>query len=230
MVTVVIPTYNEALNIVKLIPLLKEEFSKAQISDYEVLIMDDNSPDKTHDIVLSLNDTKVRSVNRKGRPKGLSYSVIDGILESRGDVVGVMDADLSHPSSLVPPLIKAVQGGASLAVGSRYVPGGGVENWPLKRRLASRIACYLGNLVTPVKDSTSGFFFFKKEIIEGASLSPLGFKIGLEVFVKARHKNQIVELPYVFRDRQAGESKLSGTVVYYYFQQVLTLLRYRPHP
>lgn len=229
MISIVIPTYNESQNILILIQSLTETLRNANIMDYEVLVMDDNSPDGTFELVKRLGNPQVLSVNRKGRSKGLSYSVIDGIHESRGEIVGVMDADLSHPVAAVPALIEAIKKGANLAVGSRYVPGGGVANWPLKRQLASRAACLLGNLVTPVHDSTSGFFFFRKEIIQAALLSPLGFKIGLEVFVKAKHEGKITEVPYVFKDREAGESKLSGRVISYYFQQVFALIRYRLH-
>ena len=227
MVSIIIPTYNESGNILKLISSIEAELSKAGMLDYEILVMDDDSPDGTCEIVRGLNHKTVTAINRRGKQKGLSHAVIDGIGRSRGEIVGVMDADLSHPPHVIPSLIEEIKRGANLAVGSRYVPGGGISNWPLKRRASSSVACALARVVTSVQDSTSGFFFFRKEILDGVNLNPLGFKIGLEVFVKGRHGNKVTELPYVFTDRKSGQSKLSMNVIGCYLLQVLFLLRYK---
>lgn len=227
MITIIIPTYNESKNILTLTQELEKEMLESGRPDFEVLVMDDNSPDDTGGLVNRLGKQRVRAVNRLGRARGLSYAVIDGISQARGEWVGVMDADLSHPVRVVPHLVKALETGANLAVGSRYVPGGGIRDWPIRRCLASRLACLLARPVTSVKDSTSGFFFFRKSILNGVTLNPLGFKIGLEIFVKGQHENKIVEVPYVFEDRRAGESKLSGHVMLCYAVQLLRLIGYR---
>jgi dolichol-phosphate mannosyltransferase len=138
-----------------------------------------------------------------------------------------MDADLSHPPAVLPDLIGAINQGSLLAVGSRYVPGGGVVNWPLKRRFVSRVSCLLARPLTAVKDATSGFFAFRREVIEGVRLNPWGFKIGLEIYVKARHQGKIKEVPFVFTDRRAGESKLSGKVMGLYLKQLWNLMNVR---
>ncbi len=225
MTSIVVPTYNEVKNIPELLSSINQEMSKCQMENYEVLIMDDDSPDGTINLINDLEMPKVRGINRKGKPRGLSAAVIDGFAQAKGDIVLCMDADLSHPPAKVPELIQAILDGAIISVGSRYVPGGGVKNWPLLRQLSSRAACFVAKLVTPVKDSTSGFFAVKKEALKGVNLDSLGFKIGLEVFVKAKHYGLITEVPIVFKDRTAGESKLSGQVIRCFFEQVWTLFK-----
>ena len=134
-----------------------------------------------------------------------------------------MDADFSHPPSVLPKLWAAIEAGNSMAVASRYVPGGGVENWPKHRLLISRISAYTSRFLTPVVDSGSGCFMFRKGIIKNVDFDPKGFKIGLEIQVKAEHGDQIVEVPFIFADRRAGESKLGFAVTGQYFEQLLQL-------
>ena len=224
MISVIVPTYNEGANIAGLIEAVKQALDQAALSDFEILIMDDDSPDGTAALVNGMKDPRVHAVNRKGRPRGLSAAVIDGFGEARGGLLAVMDADFSHPPDVLPRLFKALlEEGADLAIGSRYVPGGGITNWPWKRRVTSRVACWLARPVTRVKDATSGFFALKKKSIEGVSLNPWGFKIGLEVAVKARHGGRFKEVPFVFTDRRAGESKLGTGVMFLYLKQLLAI-------
>ncbi|MFT5208014.1 MAG: dolichol-phosphate mannosyltransferase [Candidatus Omnitrophota bacterium] len=225
MTSIVVPTYNEIKNIPELLSSINQEMSKRQMENYEVLIMDDDSPDGTINLVKDLEMPKVRGINRKGKPRGLSAAVIDGFEQAKGDILICMDADLSHSPAKVPELIQAILDGAIVSVGSRYVPGGGVKNWPFLRQASSRAACLVAKLVTPVKDATSGFFAVKKEALKGVELDSLGFKIGLEVFVKAKHQGRIKEVPIIFKDRTAGESKLSGQVIHCFFEQVWTLFK-----
>ena len=138
----------------------------------------------------------------------------------------VMDADLSHPPEAIPRLAAAIEDGADLAVGSRYVKGGGTEDWPLKRRVVSRAACLMGNVLVPIRDCTSGFFAIRKSALEGVKLNPIGFKIGFEVMARA-HYRKAVEVPYVFRDRELGKSKFGRREILQYLVQLGQVARDR---
>ena len=123
-----------------------------------------------------------------------------------------------------------VDGPAEVTVGSRYIPGGGMGDWPLSRQLISRFAVFLGSFLCPAKDVTSGFLLFRREVLEGVTLDPIGFKIGLEVMVRGRYRT-FTEVPYVFCDRKKGSSKLDFRVVMAYLVQLGRLLTYRyRHP
>ena len=160
----------------------------------------------------------MRVIRRPGKA-GLASAVIAGFAVAKGDVLVVMDADLSHPPEVVPALLDAIAGGADLAVGSRYVTGGGTMDWPLKRRVVSRVACLMGNALVPVRDSTSGFFAIRRRVIDGVKLNPIGFKIGFEVMARGRYK-KAVEVPYVFRDREFGKSKFGQREIMQYVVQL----------
>ncbi len=153
---------------------------------------------------------------------GLSSGVIDGWRFARSEslALGAMDADFSHDPKIIPAMVRALESGRyGLAVGSRYVRGGGIENWPLKRKITSIIACALAWPLTPIRDITSGFILIKREALAGVELDPIGFKIGLEVAAKAKY-GKAVEVPYVFTDRIIGESKLNGKEVTNYLRQL----------
>lgn len=223
MISLIIPTYNESENILTLVNGVKESFAKNSITDFEIRVMDDDSPDGTAEKVKALNDPRVKVINRRGRPRGLAAAVIDGFKEASGDVLGVMDADLSHPPETLPRLVRAISEGNQIAVGSRYVPGGGIEDWPLKRVVVSRVACWMARPFTGVKDATSGFFLVRASALDGVRFNPLGFKIGLEVFVRSRHGGKIKEVPYVFTDRKKGFSKFNGPIIGCYLKQLFSL-------
>ncbi|GAC1308758.1 MAG: hypothetical protein NVSMB19_22160 [Vulcanimicrobiaceae bacterium] len=222
--SIVIPTYNEAGGIEKLVTELAEIFA-AEGLDGELVVVDDNSPDGTGAIVDALAQRyPVRCLHRPGK-MGLSSGVIDGWNFARPDSValGCMDADLSHDPKVVPQLVAALQSGRyGLAVGSRYVKGGGITNWPLKRKVTSIVACALAWPLTPIRDITSGFLLVKRDALAGVALDPIGFKIGLEVATKARY-GRFVEVPYVFTDRIVGESKLNGKEITNYLKQLRRL-------
>jgi dolichol-phosphate mannosyltransferase len=167
----------------------------------------------------------VRVVRRAGKA-GLASAVVAGFGAAKGDVLLVMDADLSHPPEVVPALLDAIAGGADLAVGSRYVRGGGTMDWPLKRRVVSRVACLLGNVLVPIRDSTSGFFAIRRAVIDGVKLNPIGFKIGFEVMARGRYK-KAVEVPYTFRDRELGKSKFGQREILQYVVQLGQVARDR---
>lgn len=219
-VSVVIPTFNEAENLPVLLPRLFSALEGAGLAG-EVVVADDASPDGTADSAEEILAGRGRVLRRTG-PRGLAHAVAEGFEASAAPLLCVMDADLSHPPETVPALVRAVLDGADLAVGSRYVPGGGVEDWPWRRRLASRAACWLARPLTGIRDATSGFFCVRRSAVEGLSLSTAGYKIGLEVFVRGR-VGRWVEVPFVFRDRAAGQSKLGSRVMWQYLAQCLRL-------
>lgn len=225
-VSIVIPTYNERAGIGDLLERICGIFKDARI-DGEVLIVDDNSPDGTADVVEDLGTRlPVRVLRRPGK-LGLSSAVIDGFAQCGSEILGCMDADLSHDPAIIPALVEAVRSGrADLAVGSRYVAGGGIRDWPLKRRIISKVAVIMGSCLTPVKDITSGYFFLRRSVIEGVHLNPIGFKIGLEIVIKGKYRS-VTEVPYVFTDRAAGNSKFNAKEVRNYLVQLLDLIGYR---
>ena len=215
-ISVIVPTYNEAGSL----PPLVDRLAKAMAGHtWELVVVDDGSPDGTADVARRLSATQpVWVVSRAGKA-GLASAVIAGFKESRGDILVVMDADLSHPPEIVPALVKAIDDGADLAVGSRYVKGGATMDWPVRRRVVSRVACLIGNVLVPVRDATSGFFAVRRSAIDGVHLNAIGFKIGFEVIARARAKT-IVEVPYTFRDRELGASKFGRREVMQYLKQL----------
>lgn len=223
--SLIVPTFNESENL----PVLVQELSKRLEGDFEVLVVDDDSPDETWRVGEQLSSQYgfVRVVRRIGE-KGLSSAVIEGFSQARGDIVGVMDADLSHPPSVIPKLVSAVGGGMDVAVASRYVPGGGVEDWPALRLFISRVAGLMARGLTGVRDPMSGCFMVKKSVVEDRLLNPLGFKILLEILVKGDYdSNRVVEVPILFRNRLRGESKLGGQVMLQYISHLIKLYLYR---
>ena len=201
-IAVIIPTLNEAGNIGELIP----QIHAALKSDYTIVIVDDNSKDGTQDIVKGLSATyPIKLIARSGK-LGLASAVIDGMNSQKTDAYIVMDADLSHPPELL-VVIRNSLSDYDLVVASRHVKGGGASNWPLKRKIISRGAIMLARPLTRVRDVTSGYFAIRRVCLEDVILTPLGYKIGLECFVKANWKSYI-EIPFIFADRKSGSSKL----------------------
>ncbi|HEY8648008.1 MAG TPA: polyprenol monophosphomannose synthase [Candidatus Limnocylindria bacterium] len=221
MISIVSPTYNESGSL----PALIERLATALAGrDWELIVVDDGSPDGTADLAAALAPRlPVRVLRRPGK-LGLASAVLDGFRSAGGDVLVCMDADLSHPPEVVPHLVDALAGGAELAVGSRYVTGGGVEDWPLTRRIVSRVACLMGNALVPVRDATSGFFALRRSVINDVHLNPIGFKIGFEVIARGRYAT-VVEVPYTFRDRAHGSSKFGRREVAQYIQQLGQIAR-----
>jgi dolichol-phosphate mannosyltransferase len=219
--SIVIPTYNEAAGIGKLLDALDATF-RAHSLDGEIIVVDDNSPDGTGEIVEGLSRRlPVRCHHRRGK-LGLSSAVIEGwgIARRESIALGAIDADFSHDPNALPKMVAALESGeCGLAVGSRYVAGGGIANWPAHRVVASRVACWLARPLTPVKDVTSGYFLVRRDALDGVALDPIGFKIGLEVIAKARY-GKAVEIPYVFTDRVAGVSKLNQREILNYLKQL----------
>lgn len=201
-VAVIVPTLNEAENIGNLIPAIHNALQ----NNYTIVIVDDNSKDGTRDVVLGLSGTyPVKLIARPGK-LGLASAVIDGINSKKADAYIVMDADFSHPPELLSEIRRNLET-HDLVVASRHVKGGGVSGWPLKRRIISSVAIFMARPLTCVKDTTTGFFAVRGSCLEDVKLTPLGFKIGLECFVKAGWSSYI-EIPFMFTDRKCGSSKL----------------------
>lgn len=226
--TIVVPTYKEAGGIERLIVMLDDVFKRNKLEG-EIVVVDDNSPDGTGDIVerLSASGYPVRCLHRPGK-MGLSSGVIDGWKFARPDseALGAMDADFSHDANIIPTMVDALSHGYDLAIGSRYVKGGGIEDWPLARKITSLVAIALAKPLTPVRDITSGYFLVRRSALDGVALDPIGFKIGLEVIAKAKYRRAL-EVPYVFTDRVAGTSKLNQNEILNYLRQLVRIYRGR---
>ena len=181
--------------------------------NYELIFADDPSGDATAEVCAELaREFPVRLLTRSG-PRGLSPAVVDGLAAATGEFVVVMDADLSHPPEKIPEMVAALRDGrADFVVGSRYVSGGETDSdWGFFRRLNSRVATLLALPLAPLADPMSGFFALRRDKVPPPeSLSPIGYKIGLEIAVKAGFKRgRIWETPIRFRDRARGESKMT---------------------
>ncbi len=210
-ISIIVPTYNERDNIQPLVERVHKALSDFR---YEIIIVDDNSPDGTADIAESLStEYPLRVIVRKTE-RGLATAVIAGFNEARGEVIGVIDADLQHPPEHIPALLQATKDGADVAIASRYVPGGGIEGWTLKRAIGSKVAKLPATMLFPsirhVKDPLSGFFVFRKKVIDGVVLAPIGYKILLEVLLRGE-VNSVAEVPYTFRERERGQSNFNFT-------------------
>jgi dolichol-phosphate mannosyltransferase len=224
--SIVVPTYNECDRLENLVEGACATFRQHSLPA-ELVIVDDNSPDGTGALADRLaHRHPVRVVHRPGK-LGLGTAVMDGFRVASADVLGVMDADLSHPADIVPGMLSILRAtGSDMVVGSRYVPGGGSKNWSALRLLMSRFACVLALPVTPVRDGTSGFFLVRREAIEGVRIAAGGFKICLELLVRGQIRS-VAEVPYVFVGRTAGESKMNFKEATGYLVQLRDLLRLR---
>ena len=215
--TVVVPTYREAGNVEALVGLLDAALRGVA---WEVVFVDDDSPDGTADLVRTVanRDSRVRIVHRLGR-RGLSSACIEGMLASASPYVAVMDADLQHDETLLPKMLAVLKADAAdVVIGSRYVDGGGLGGWDASRAQISQTATRLSRLVlpTPVADPMSGFFMLPRAVFldRARALSGIGFKILLDLLTARRDTLRIRELPYTFRNRVAGESKLDSSVAW----------------
>jgi dolichol-phosphate mannosyltransferase len=222
-ISVVVPTYNEAQNLPVLYGRLAEALGAAG-RPFELLVVDDDSPDGTAEVVAALG-ANARCIVRKGE-RGLATAVIRGIASATHPIVVVMDADLSHPPEIVPALIERLEAGGRFAIGSRYTEGGRTEDWSFLRAVNSWGATVLARPLTRVRDPMSGFFAVRQADVPIAALNPIGYKIALEILVKAGIKDP-VEVPIVFTDRLHGESKMGFGEQARYLQHLQRLYAYR---
>lgn len=222
--SVIIPSYREAENLRVLVPRVAAALEKANLSS-EIIVVDDNSPDRT-DAVCALLEQEfpLRLITRYAE-RGLASAVIHGLHAAKGDVLIVMDADLSHPPEVIPALVAACRSRfVDFVIGSRYAKGGSVSHsWSTYRRLNSRVASLLARGLTSASDPLSGLFALKRTTFQAASdLCPLGYKIGLELIVRCNCQ-RVVEVPIHFRDRVAGDSKLSVVQQWQYLHHLVRL-------
>lgn len=227
--SLVIPTYLEAGNINRIVKTLISLLDESIPGDYELIIVDDNSPDGTWEVALSMTSQFPQlQVMRRENERGLSSAVIRGWQSSRGQILGVIDGDLQHPPHILLQLLNDIQSASDLAVASRHVNGGGVSSWSFIRRLLSRGAQLLGLIILPrvtgrVSDPMSGYFMVRRSCIEDIAFNPIGYKILLEVLGRGK-VDKIAEVGYVFCERQDGESKVSWK---HYLDYIRHLLRLR---
>jgi dolichol-phosphate mannosyltransferase len=232
--SIIVPTYNEVENAGVLVERLDECLVG---TDWEVIFVDDDSPDGTASRIreLARNDSRVRLLHRIGR-RGLSSAAIEGMLASTAPLIAVMDADLQHDEQLLPRMRDLFHADEELdiVIGSRHLAGGGVGNWSKDRQLISRLAARLSRSVlkAQVSDPMSGFFMLRRQVLDLVvrDLSGIGFKILLDILASSKRRLRIRELPYQFRTRAHGESKLDSTVAWEYLMMLLdkSLGRYVP--
>lgn len=225
-VSVVVPTFREVENILHLAKRLGAVRSSSGL-DLELLLMDDDSCDGTVELVESLQVDWVRLFVRK-TDRGLSQAVLDGLWRSKADVLIVMDADLSHPPEKIPDMIQALDRGADMVVGSRFVEGGSTDDdWGFFRWINSLVATLLARPLSSLKDPMSGFIAMRRvTFASGRDFNPMGYKIGLELLIKCRCK-RVEEVPIHFSHRRFGKSKLSFKEQLKYLQHLRHLYIYK---
>lgn len=223
--SVILPTYNEKKNLEILIGSLKTILERIE---HEIIIVDDNSPDKTGELAdeLAAGFNRIKVIHRKQK-KGLTSAIATGIVNSEGDIICVMDSDLSHPPEKVFDLIKPIlDEKADFVIGSRLIKGGSVEEWPMHRKMISLIARMLALPLTKVHDTMSGFFALRRGVLNFVKIKSRGYKICLEILVKGKYNN-VKEIPYVFRNRTVGKSKLDFGEYINYLSDLVGLYLYK---
>lgn len=222
-VSIIIPTFNERENIKKLIPRIDRTLCGY---DYEIIVVDDSSPDGTALTAKELACNYPVRVIVRPEKSGLASAVVEGFRNTEGECIGVIDADLQHPPERIKDFMHAVFNGYDIAVGSRYIDGGKIEGWGWFRYMVSKGAILLSSPLTSVKDPVSGYFFLRRKVIEGVSLNSHGFKILLEILVKGSYNN-VKEIPYTFKVREVGNSKLGIGEYANYLKLLYSLYRFK---
>ncbi len=231
-VSVIIPTYNESENIIQILKSIGEHLPKDV--EVEAIVIDDNSPDGTGKVVEDyIADTRneagysINIIHRETK-SGLSSAILDGIQHSNAETIVVMDSDFSHPPKIIPQLVEEIKtSGYDIAIASRYTEGGEVSGWSTKRKLISKGATGIAKAGLGVNESDpmSGFFAFKRKILEGIKFDAIGYKMLLEILVKTKGA-KVKEIPYTFTDRARGSSKLDSSTMFDFVTSVWKLYRY----
>jgi len=222
-ISIILPTYNEADNLPEIVKRIAAIDPK-----YEIVVVDDGSPDGTGQIAERLSSRFNVRLLQRGAKLGLASAVIDGVVKrASGDIIVIMDADLSHDESIVPQLVANIEAGSEVAIGSRFASGGSTED-ALLRRMFSWCAKQVARIVlgVHVQDPMSGYFAIKRDTFLSLShqLKPRGFKILLEVLVRLR-PTHVAEVGFRFRGRTKGESKLTSKIAGEYFRMIWDLWR-----
>ena len=231
-VSIIIPTYNESENIIQVLKSIGEHLPEGIA--VEAIVVDDNSPDGTGKIVDDyINDEQNKIeytadiIHRKTK-SGLSSAILDGIEHSSGEIIVVMDSDFSHPPKIIPRLIEEIKiSNCDIVIASRFITGGAIEGWSIKRKLISKTAKGIAKAGLGVNESDpmSGFFAFRRKILDGIKLDAIGYKVLLEILVKTKDV-KIKEIPYTFTNRTLGSSKLDSSTMLDYVRAVWKLYRY----
>ena len=224
MISIIAPTFNEAENI----GILAERVHKAlEGTNYELIVVDDNSKDGTSRKAKKLSKKfSVRVLDRKGK-RSYTKSVLLGIRASRGKTICVADADLSHHPEFIPSMINEMKKrNADIVVGSRHAKGGKIKGWPLSRRVMSGFGRMIAYPLAQINDSMSGFFVLKKDVIKKAKLKPRSCKILLEILAKGKY-NQVFEYPITFTGRINGKSKMNVVEMIRYLTHVTMLYAHK---
>lgn len=224
-ISLIVPTYNERSNIVPLVERIHRAIGNY---NYEIVFVDDDSPDGTSNLVRSLSSKyPVRVITRSGK-RGLASAVIDGLKETKGDIIGSINADLQHPPEILPELIRQLEEGADVAIASRYVKGSNCQDWGLARRIISKGAITLAHLLLPstrqITDPMSGFYMLRRHVIASADLRPSGYKVLLEMLMEGNFQ-KVTEVPYTFSLRNNGRSKLGFRQYFDYLWQIFRLMK-----
>jgi len=224
-ISVIIPTYNEKDNITALVKRIDGALSSY---NYEIVFVDDNSSDGTAELASALSSKYPVKIIVRQNERGLASAVVHGLKHAEGEIVAVIDADLQHPPEVMPALLREIESGADIAVASRYVKGGACQDWGLIRRIISKGGVFLAHLLLPstrqVNDPISGFFMLNKQVVASADLKPTGYKILLEILVVGQFRS-VAEVPYTFRTRASGESKLSARQQLDYLKHIYSLMK-----
>jgi dolichol-phosphate mannosyltransferase len=231
-VSIIIPTYNESENIIQVLKSIGEHIPKDIAT--EAIVVDDDSPDGTGKIVEDyITDAHneigytIEVIHRKTK-SGLSSAILDGIQHSTGETVVIMDSDFSHPPKIIPQLVEEIKTSkCDIVIASRFVPGGAINGWSTKRKLISKTAKGIAKAGLGVNESDpmSGFFAFKRKILDGIKFDAIGYKMLLEILVKTKGA-KVKEIPYTFTDRTRGSSKLDSSTMLDYVKSVWKLYRY----
>ncbi|MCH9651253.1 MAG: polyprenol monophosphomannose synthase [Deltaproteobacteria bacterium] len=225
-VSVVMPTYCEAENLPLVIPEVLAHL-EPQGRSVEILVVDDASPDGTAEVARGLGEAYPVRVIERHQERGLATAVLAGFDAASGEVCIVMDADGSHPPSCLPHLLEPIMSdGFEIAVGSRHLPGGGFRSGSWSSQMVSRFAAVFAQRLSPISDPTSGLMAIRRQLLGHLDLDPVGWKIVLEIVVKA-HPRPVAEVPILFDLRRSGTSKQSLRVFFQYLRHCSRLRRFR---
>jgi len=226
-ISIIIPTYNEKENIIRLIPMIHQVMTAHNFC-YECILVDDNSTDGTYTQAMALVPHYPLRCYLRTQERGLSSAIWYGFQQAQGDILGCIDADLQHDPQLIPQLVSAIQQGqGQMVIASRYLSHSVMREFPWHRKLASLLSRWVAKPLTPITDCMSGYFFIHSSVIENIKVNLIGYKLGLELQVKGKHQGQLKEIPSLFTARHSGQSKMTLKIIMGYFYQLFLLYLYK---